>query len=294
MTSGLVHGHGIDIHYRISGDGPEPVVLINGVGDDLDGWANQVDDFLAAGLRVVSFDNRGVGRSGQPPGPYTSAEMAADLKVLVAGLGLPPFHLAGVSMGGAIAQEYAVAHPGDLLSLVLANTFAVADPFTAAAFETWATVAEAAGMPVMMRQQAPWIFSPGFYQQHPDRVTELIAAAETSTQPATAFAAQMAALTGHDCASRIGAVSVPTLVLSDILTLPTEKVTRTPTTPPRKIASPNTTKSILALGATIVPIFAAALCTTDSGTTMRSKSPRSSTTEPTPLRRSSSAVDRPP
>jgi aminoacrylate hydrolase len=45
-------------------------------------------------------------------------------------------------------------------------------------------------------------------------VTELIAAAETSTQPAAAFAAQMAALTGHDCASRIGAVSAPTLVLA--------------------------------------------------------------------------------
>jgi pimeloyl-ACP methyl ester carboxylesterase len=117
-------------------------------------------------------------------------------------------------MGGAIAQEYAVAHPDDLLSLVLANTFAVADPFTRAAFETWATVARAAGMPVMMRQQAPWIFSPGFYEQHPDRVTELIAAAETSTQPAEAFAAQMAALVGHDCASRIGAVTVPTLVLA--------------------------------------------------------------------------------
>ena len=214
MTSGFVHGNGIDIHFRISGDGPEHLVLINGVGDDLDGWANQVDDFAAAGLRVISYDNRGVGQSGQPPGPYTSGEMAADLKALVAGLGLPRFHLAGVSMGGAIAQEYAVAHPGDLLSLVLANTFAVADPFTAAAFETWATVAQAAGMPVMMEQQAPWIFSPGFYQQDPDRVTELIAAAQGSTQPAAAFAAQMTALTGHDCASRIGAVTVPTLVLA--------------------------------------------------------------------------------
>jgi 3-oxoadipate enol-lactonase len=140
--------------------------------------------------------------------------MAADLKALATGLGLTRFHLAGVSMGGAIAQEYAVAYPGDLRSLVLANTFAAADPFTRAAFETWATVAQAAGMPVMMRAQAPWIFSPGFYQQHPDRVAELIAGAEGSTQPAAAFAAQMAALNGHDCASRIGAVRVPTLVLA--------------------------------------------------------------------------------
>jgi 3-oxoadipate enol-lactonase len=215
MTSGFVHGNGIGIHYRIAGQESAPtLVLINGVGDDLDGWVNQVDDFAAAGLRVVSYDNRGVGRSGQPPGPYTSGEMAADLKALVTGLGLPPFHLAGVSMGGAIAQEYAVAHPGDLLSLVLANTFAVADPFTAAAFQTWARVAETAGMPVMMEQQAPWIFSPGFYQQHPGRVAELIVAAQGSTQPAVAFAAQMAALTGHDCATRIGEVAVPTLVLA--------------------------------------------------------------------------------
>jgi 3-oxoadipate enol-lactonase len=214
MTTGFVRGDAIDIHYRITGEGPRDLVLINGVGDDLDGWVNQVDDFVRAGLRVITYDNRGSGRSGQPPGPYTSEEMAADLKALVTGLGLTPFHLAGVSMGGAIAQEYAVAYPGDLLSLVLANTFAVADPFTAAAFETWATVALAAGMPVMMRAQAPWIFSPGFYQRDPDRVAELIAGAEGSTQPAAAFAAQMAALNGHDCASRIGAVRVPTLVLA--------------------------------------------------------------------------------
>jgi len=219
MSSGfvdgsVVHGNGIDIHYRISGDGEQDLVLINGVGDDLDGWANQVDDFVSAGLRVISYDNRGVGRSSQPPGPYTSAELAADLDALVTGLGLARFHLAGVSMGGVIAQEYAVAHGSGLVSLVLANTFAVADPFTRAAFETWATVALAAGMPVMMRQQAPWIFSPGFYEQHPDRVAELIAGAETSTQPAAAFAAQMAALTGHDCAARIAAVRVPTLVLA--------------------------------------------------------------------------------
>ena len=48
------------------------MVLVNGVGDPLEGWANQTDDFLAAGLRVVSFDNRGVGRSSAPPGRNTA------------------------------------------------------------------------------------------------------------------------------------------------------------------------------------------------------------------------------
>jgi 3-oxoadipate enol-lactonase len=214
VTSGFVRADAAEIHYRITGDGPQTLVLVNGVGDDLDGWANQVGDFVTAGLRVVSFDNRGVGRSSQPPGPYTSGQMAADLNALVTELGLPRFHLAGVSMGGVIAQEYAVAHPGDLASLVLANTFAVADPFTRAAFETWAMVANAAGMPVMMRQQAPWIFSPAFYEQYPERVAEMIAAAQASTQPAAAFGAQMAALNSHDCADRIRSVTTPTLVIA--------------------------------------------------------------------------------
>lgn len=214
MTSGFARADGADIHYRVTGDGGQTLVLVNGVGDDLDGWANQVDDFVAADLRVVSFDNRGVGRSSQPPGPYTSRQMAADLKAVVTELGLTRFHLAGVSMGGVIAQEYAVAHPGDLATVVLANTFAVADPFTRAAFETWTMVAQTAGMPVMMHQQAPWIYSPAFYEQYPERVAELIAGAQASTQPPAAFAAQMVALTGHDCASRIGCVTTPALVIA--------------------------------------------------------------------------------
>ena len=214
VTDGFARSGDIEIRYRVTGDGAQTLVLVNGVGDDLDGWVNQAGDFLAAGLRLVTFDNRGVGQSGQPPGPYTSAQMAGDLDAVVRELGLDRFHLAGVSMGGVIAQEYAVAHPGRLASLVLANTFAAADPFTRAAFESWAIVAAAAGMPVMMRQQAPWIFSPAFYARAPERVAELVAGAEQSTQPAAAFAAQMAALNDHDCTGRIGAVTVPVLVLA--------------------------------------------------------------------------------
>jgi 3-oxoadipate enol-lactonase len=203
-----------DVYYQVDGDGPQTLVLVNGVGDPLEGWANQHDAFLAAGLRLVSFDNRGVGRSSQPPGPYTSAELAADLHAVVTAAGLDRFHLCGVSMGGVIAQEYALAHPGALRSLILANTFAAADPFTRAAFWSWAEIAEAAGMPMMMRAQAPWIFSPQFYAKSPDRVDELIAEAAQSTQPAAAFAAQMAALVDHDARDRVGAITTPTLVIA--------------------------------------------------------------------------------
>lgn len=204
----------VDLYYEVAGEGPQALVLVNGVGDPLEGWVNQTGEFLAAGLRVVSFDNRGVGRSSQPPGPYTSAQMAADLHAVVTAAGLDNFHLCGVSMGGVIAQEYALAHPGPLRSLILANTFAAADPFTRAAFLSWSEVAQAAGMPMMMRAQAPWIFSPDFYARHPGRIAELIAEAQASTQPAAAFAAQMDALVNHDAAGRLAALTTPTLVVA--------------------------------------------------------------------------------
>lgn len=210
----IVPGNGLDIHYRITGDGDETVLLVNGVGDDLEGWAMQVGPLVEAGLRVVAFDNRGVGRTSLPPGPYSSRDMAADTKALADALGLSGFHLVGVSMGGLIAQEYALAYPADLRSVVLANTYAKPDAYTCAAFDSWGRVAEAGGMALMMRQQAPWVFSPAFYAAHPDQLAGILAEMERSPQPAPAFAAQITALLTHDCAQRLGLLHTPALVIA--------------------------------------------------------------------------------
>src|SRR5262250_3914166 len=102
----------IDVNYRLEGQGPETIVLINGLADDLETWAFQMHDFLAAGYRVLRFDNRGIGASSKPAGPYSSRMLADDAKALADELGITGFHLMGVSMGGIIAQEYALAYPG--------------------------------------------------------------------------------------------------------------------------------------------------------------------------------------
>jgi 3-oxoadipate enol-lactonase len=210
----LVHANGLDLHYRIAGEGAETILLINGVGDDLGGWALQVGPLVAAGLRVVTFDNRGVGRSSHPPGAYSSREMAADTKALADALGLAPFHLAGVSLGGLIAQEYALAYAADLRSVVLANTYARPDSFTRAAFESWGRVAAGAGMPLMMRQQAPWVFSPAFYDAHPEQLASIVDEMERTTQPASSFSAQIAALLTHDSSDRLASLMTPALVIA--------------------------------------------------------------------------------
>ena len=67
------HVNGIDLNYKLEGDGGAgTIVLVNGLADDLETWVLQMEDFLGAGYRVLRIDNRGVGKSSAPPGPYTS------------------------------------------------------------------------------------------------------------------------------------------------------------------------------------------------------------------------------
>ncbi|MGN6754540.1 MAG: alpha/beta fold hydrolase, partial [Intrasporangium sp.] len=108
--------NGVTLNYELTGEGPETIVLINGLADDIESWGFQVPDFVDAGYRVLTIDNRGIGKSDAPEGPYTSRMLADDAKAVVDQLGITGFHLMGVSMGGMISQEYALAYPDDLKS----------------------------------------------------------------------------------------------------------------------------------------------------------------------------------
>jgi 3-oxoadipate enol-lactonase len=203
----------LEINYRVEGEGPETVVLVNGIGDDLEAWLLQVPDLVEAGLRVVSFDNRGVGRSSRPPGPYTSGQGAADALAVIADVGLTDFHLVGCSMGGLIALEVALARPQGISSLVLANTYAVADAYTRDILEAWAAILDRGGMPAVMRQMAPWIFSPEFHEREPATLAGFIDEMVRTPQTAESFAAQLAILHDHDSWERLGSIQIPALVL---------------------------------------------------------------------------------
>ena len=218
-----VRGSGIDIHYRLDGDGPETVVLVNGVSDDLRAWLYQVPALIAAGWRVLTYDNRGVGGTSKPAGPYTSRMMADDLEALVDFLEIDAFHLVGVSMGGTIAQEFGIAHGSSLRSLVLADTYAQPGPYCRRLFRSWAEIATRAGMPTLMRHMSPWIFSTAFIEEHESTLAGWEADMVETDQPPEAFAAQIDALLTHDAHERLGLIGVPTLVLaaeSDILIPP--------------------------------------------------------------------------
>ncbi len=206
--------NGVDLNYELEGEGSETVVLVNGLADDLTTWAFQMEDLLAAGYRVLRFDNRGVGRSSKPVGPYTTDLFAQDTKALTEHLGITDFHLLGVSMGGMIVQEYALAWPEDLRSLTLACTYAAPGPFCGRMFDFWADLATFAGVSTVMRDVALWAFTPEFFEERPQDAAEFDTAMKMIDQPVPAYLAQLHSIQHHDTTERIGGISVPTLVLA--------------------------------------------------------------------------------
>ena len=206
--------NGLEVAYELEGDGEETIVLVNGLADTLETWALQVDALLGAGYRVLRFDNRGVGRSAKPDGPYTTALFAQDTKALVDELGLSDFHLLGVSMGGMIAQEYALAHPGDLRSLTLACTYAAPGPFCSRMFSLWADMAPELGVATVMRDVTLWAFTVPFFSEQAEMLAEFESEMAAIDQPLQAYLAQLSSIRTHDTRDRLAGIRVPTLVLA--------------------------------------------------------------------------------
>lgn len=118
----IIESNGIEIYWEEHGSG-EPLLLIMGWGANAATWHPQLPG-LAEQFRVVTFDNRGVGRSSAPEGPYSVRQMADDVVGLLDALEVPRAHVFGISLGGMIAQELAIEHPARVDALILGCTTA--------------------------------------------------------------------------------------------------------------------------------------------------------------------------
>jgi pimeloyl-ACP methyl ester carboxylesterase len=108
------------IYYEVSGSG-SPLLFISGLSGGSWSWYQQ-RPFFEAFYTVIVFDNRGAGKSWMPPGPYTMDQMAEDALALLDHLEINKTHVAGISMGGMIAQQLAATHPDRVSALVLGCT----------------------------------------------------------------------------------------------------------------------------------------------------------------------------
>src|SRR5438067_13431545 len=128
-------GDGTRLHVVEQGQG-DPVLWLQGLNAPAAAWAAQLAHF-AHSHRSIAPDARGVGASDAPPPPYTTREMALDALAVLDALGVDRAHLVGLSLGGAVAQELALAHPERIRSLALLSTFAAQAPRTRALLLAW-------------------------------------------------------------------------------------------------------------------------------------------------------------
>jgi 3-oxoadipate enol-lactonase len=197
-------------------DPPNFIVLVNGLADTKESWSLQIPALLQTGCNVLTFDNRGIGASSKPDGPYTAEEMAADVMGLVDALEIPkPFHLLGVSMGGMIAQAYAIQRPQDLATLILACTYSHPGPFCSRMFSLWADMAEEMSVGHVMRDVVLWAFTPEFFepinQPALDEIEQLIENVDMDTNH---YLSQLNVIRTFDSNPDLDSIHVPTLVLA--------------------------------------------------------------------------------
>ncbi len=205
-----VSSGGCPISYRVVGKG-RPVLLVMGLGADVTAWQDHVPAY-ASTSRGILVDNRGVGRSGKPVVPYSTAQMADDCAEVVKAAADGPVAVVGISMGGAIAQELALRHPSLVRALVLVSTWARCDGYLAEVFDHLRATHAVLGPADFAQLLQLRIWGPAYVSTHLQELRDARLASPEVPVPDHAFAAQSAACINHDTLDRLSGIAVPTLV----------------------------------------------------------------------------------
>ena len=201
------------LHWERAGTGT-PVLLIMGLGLSSGAWWRTVP-VLAARLEVITFDNRGVGRSRALLHAYTTETMADDAASVLDAAQVGRVHVYGISLGGMVAQQLVLRHPERVHSLVLGATHAgwpharLPDPAVLSFLRRrlWMSHEEAVLASVQFN------YSERCRTEHPERIAEDVAHRLAHRFAPQAYRAQMWAASLHDCHRRLNRIEAPTLVV---------------------------------------------------------------------------------
>jgi len=205
----FAQNQGAKIYWDQQGEGA-PLLLIMGLG-----WTSQMwyrsRPVLAAQFRTIAFDNRGVGQSDVPPGPYPIALMASDAAAVLDAAGVERAHVCGMSMGGMIAQEFALQYPQRVRSLILGCTAPGGPNAAQAEREVIQLLLAPRGNPEEMAKAiTPYIYDPGT----PDaRKEEDLAVRRPWFPTAEGYLAQLQGIMAWEAYSRLPQIAAPTLVI---------------------------------------------------------------------------------
>jgi pimeloyl-ACP methyl ester carboxylesterase len=192
--------------------------MIMGLGASSAAWEPELVEDLARTFRVITFDNRGTGQSDKPDAPYSIEMFADDAAGLLKKIEVPRAHIFGVSMGGMIAQEFALAYPARTRGLVLGCTNCGASHSIAAAPEALANLMPVPGMDPVEQARRAFSVACGkaFLNSEAGQATLNQAIADMGNYPVTpmhTFMRQGQAIGGFDSFARLGQIKSPTLII---------------------------------------------------------------------------------
>jgi 3-oxoadipate enol-lactonase len=201
---------GTKIYWDERGTGV-PILLIMGLGYPSAMW-HRTRPALSTSYRTIALDNRGAGQSDVPPGPYSIALMASDAAAVLDAAGVPSAHVFGISMGGMIAQEFALRYPGRVQSLILGCT-AAGGPNARRAEPAALEMLKASSW--MSREQAAEAAIPFIYDAATPRhlIDEDIARRRAWPLNTAGYLAQLQAILAWESFSRLPQITTPTLVI---------------------------------------------------------------------------------
>jgi len=210
----LVRVGDIELDCERRGSGP-PLLLIMGMSGTTLHWGEPFLGELEEHFEVILYDHRGVGRSSRVHGSLSIIQMASDAAGLLAELGLDSAHVLGISMGGMVAQELALAHPERIRTLVLGCTYCGGEGSALTAQEVLQRLTE--GMLSGNRERAlraSWEanVSAAMAGDHA-AYARFLAIAERRAVAVPVIMAQMQACSDHDASARLSRLTMPTLVL---------------------------------------------------------------------------------
>jgi pimeloyl-ACP methyl ester carboxylesterase len=215
----------IELDVERRGAGPALLAIMGMSGTALH-WGEPFLAALAADFDVIAYDHRGVGASTALAGPITIGELAADASALLAALELDSAHVLGISMGGMVAQELALAHPEQIRTLTLGCTYGGGETATrpdpaplGALYEAIASGDRARAL------RASWEINVSAAEAaDSDAYAAFLAIAARRSVATGVIMAQAQAVLAHDTAARLGALRIPTLVVhgSEDRVLPVE------------------------------------------------------------------------
>lgn len=211
----ILRSNGINLYYQQQGSG-EPLLLIMGITATGSVWEKHVE-YWQKNFTCITVDNRGVGLSDQPEGPYTTAQMADDCAGLLDALNLSKVRVVGCSMGSTIAQQLAIRHPEKIVSMVLMCPWANCDNKARATFQhmvnckiAFTPEAFSLFIQLLIYSKSSWDNDTVFAEMAANR---RLAATELQAQSIHGLSGQAAACIQHDVLQLLPQIKQPVLVI---------------------------------------------------------------------------------